>query len=141
MSAALVQDSAGGSAEVGVLVVDDEAAGLVAMQSVLESSDRRLVLAQSGRDALRLMLTEDFAVVLLDVCMPDIDGLETARIIRSRPRSAATPIIFLTAASGDDNQVSLGYEAGAVDYVLKPVNPTILDSKVAVFRRLVPDPS
>jgi signal transduction histidine kinase len=116
-----------------VLVVDDEAAGLLAMKSVLESSDRRLVLARSGRDALRFMLTEDFAVVLLDVRMPDIDGLETARIIRSRPRSAATPIIFLTAASGDDDQVSLGYEAGAVDYVLKPVNPTILDSKVAVF--------
>ena len=122
--------------EVGVLVVDDEAAGLLAMKSVLAAPGRRLVLARSGRDALRLMLDEDFAVVLLDVRMPDLDGFETARTIRSRPRSAATPIIFLTAASGDDTQVSLGYEVGAVDYVLKPVNPRTLDSKVAVFVEL-----
>ena len=133
MSTALVEDSAAGPEQVGVLVIDDEPAGLLAMKSVLDGPDRRLVLARSGRDALRLMLAEDFAVVLLDVRMPDIDGLETARIIRARPRSAATPIIFLTAASGDDDEVSLGYQAGAVDYVLKPVNPTILASKVAVF--------
>jgi len=137
VSSALLVDSplvdAPGPDEVGVLIVDDEAANLLAMKSILAGPDRRLVLVSSGRDALRVLLTEDFAVVLLDVRMPDVDGIETARLIRSRPRSAATPIIFLTAASPDDDQVSLGYAVGAVDYVFKPVNPMILDSKVAVF--------
>ena len=121
---------------VNVLIVDDEPAGLLAMQSVLAAPGRLLVLARSGREALRSMLDQDFAVVLLDVRMPGFDGIETARMIRSRPRSAATPIIFLTGMASDDAQMSLGYEVGAVDYVLKPFNPAILDSKVAVFVEL-----
>ena len=120
----------------GVLLVDDRPENLLALTAVLEPLDVRLVAAGSGEEALRALLGEDFAVVLLDVRMPGMDGYETAEYIRGRERSARTPIIFLTAVSTDMTQVLRGYEAGAVDYVLKPFDPVVLRSKVAVFAEL-----
>jgi len=115
-----------------VLVVDDEPRSLLAMQEVLQGPDRNVVPARSGKEALRLILKSDFAIVLLDVRMPEMDGFEAAGLIRKLRRSRDTPIIFLTAAV-EDQSVSRGYEVGAVDYILKPVDPDILKSKVAVF--------
>src|SRR4051794_21170978 len=119
-----------------VLLVDDGRETLLALPAVLEPLEARLVTAESGEEALRALLAEDFAVVLLDVQMPGMDGFETAGYIRGRERSARTPIIFLTAVSTDVAQVLRGYEAGAVDYVLKPFDPVVLRSKVAVFAEL-----
>src|SRR4051794_41470950 len=119
-----------------VLLVDDRPENLLAVTAVLEPLEARLVTAGSGEEALRALLGEDFAVVLLDVQMPGMDGFETAGYIRGRERSARTPIIFLTAVSTDISQVLRGYEAGAVDYVLKPFDPVVLRSKVAVFAEL-----
>jgi PAS domain S-box-containing protein len=119
-----------------VLLVDDRPENLLALTAVLEPLEVRLVTAGSGEEALRALLAEDFAVVLLDVRMPGMDGYETAAYIRGRERSARTPIIFLTAMSTDMTQVLRGYEAGAVDYVLKPFDPVVLRSKVAVFAEL-----
>src|SRR3954452_19428464 len=119
-----------------VLLVDDRPENLLALTAVLEPLDVRLITAESGEEALRALLAEDFAVVLLDVQMPGMDGFETAGYIRGRERSARTPIIFLTAVSTDISQVLRGYEAGAVDYVLKPFDPVVLRSKVAVFAEL-----
>jgi PAS domain S-box-containing protein len=116
-----------------VLLVDDRPENLLALVAVLEPLQVRLRTAESGEEALRALLEEDFAVVLLDVQMPGMDGFETARFIRGRERSRTTPIIFLTAVSTDVAQVAKGYEAGAVDYVLKPFEPNILRSKVGVF--------
>jgi PAS domain S-box-containing protein len=119
-----------------VLLVDDRPENLLALTAVLEPLDVRLITAGSGEEALRALLAEDFAVVLLDVRMPGMDGYETAEYIRGRERSARTPIIFLTAMNSDMTQVLRGYEAGAVDYVLKPFDPVVLRSKVAVFAEL-----
>src|SRR3954465_9152297 len=119
-----------------VLLVDDRPENLLALTAVLEPLEARLVTAGSGEEALRALLAEDFAVVLLDGQMPGMDGFETAGYIRGRERSARTPIIFLTAVSTDISQVLRGYEAGAVDYVLKPFDPVVLRSKVAVFAEL-----
>jgi PAS domain S-box-containing protein len=119
-----------------VLLVDDRPENLLALTAVLEPLEVRLVTAGSGEEALRALLGEDFAVVLLDVQMPGMDGFETAGYIRGRERSARTPIIFLTAVSTDISQVLRGYEAGGVDYVLKPFDPVVLRSKVAVFAEL-----
>jgi PAS domain S-box-containing protein len=119
-----------------VLLVDDRPENLLALGAVLEPLDVRQVTAGSGEEALRALLAQDFAVVLLDVQMPGMDGFETAEYIRGRERSARTPIIFLTAVSTDVSQVLRGYEAGAVDYVLKPFDPLVLRSKVAVFAEL-----
>jgi signal transduction histidine kinase len=116
-----------------ILVVDDEPKSLFAMQELLGSLDEDLMTAPSGEDALKLALKHDFAVILLDVRMPGIDGFETAKLIRTRERSRLTPIIFLTAASDDMSSMFRGYEVGAVDYLSKPVIPEILKSKVAVF--------
>ncbi|HEU4727512.1 MAG TPA: response regulator, partial [Kofleriaceae bacterium] len=103
-----------------VLLVDDRPENLLALEAVLEPLGVRLRTATSGEEALRALLAEDFAVVLLDVQMPGMDGFETARFIRGRDRSATTPIIFLTAVSTDVDHVVAGYDAGAVDYLLKP---------------------
>ena len=89
--------------------------------------------ANSGEEALRQVLLHDFAVILLDVQMPGMNGFETAQLIKSRERSRLTPIIFLTAISKDEQFVYAGYEVGAVDYMFKPFNPDVLRSKVAVF--------
>jgi signal transduction histidine kinase len=119
-----------------ILLVDDEPKSLYALQELLSTLGENLMIAQSGEEALRLALKNDFAVILLDVRMPGIDGFETAKLIRSRERSRATPIIFLTAAADEMNSMFRGYEVGAVDYLMKPVVPEILKSKVAVFVEL-----
>ncbi|WP_354701043.1 hypothetical protein DSM112329_01350 [Paraconexibacter sp. AEG42_29] len=119
-----------------VLLVDDRVENLITLEAVLGPLDLQLVRVTSGEDALRALLEQDFAAVILDVQMPGMDGFETASYIRRRPRSRLTPIIFLSAVSTDVSHVTRGYEAGAVDYVLKPFDPAILRSKVAVFADL-----
>ena len=119
-----------------ILLVDDEPKSLFALQELLSTLGQNLMIAQSGEEALRLALKNDFAVILLDVRMPGIDGFETARLIRTRERSRLTPIIFLTAAADEMTSMFRGYEVGAVDYLMKPVVPEVLKSKVAVFVEL-----
>ena len=121
---------------INILMVDDSATNLLALESILKTPDRNLVRASSGEDALRYLLDHDVAVVLLDVYMPGIDGLETAELIRSREKSRDIPIIFLTANSTGVSHLSRGYSLGAVDYIVKPVDAEILRSKVAVFVEL-----
>ncbi len=116
-----------------ILVVDDDRRNLFAVQEMLRAPGTELVLATSGEDALRHVLTDEFAVILLDVQMPGLDGYEVASMIRSRPRSSRVPILFLTAFNKDDLHVFRGYTAGAVDYVFKPIEPLVLRSKVDVF--------
>ena len=118
-----------------ILVVDDDPRNLFSMEKVLEDIGE-VVSVGSGEEALKLMLQFDFAVVLLDVLMPGMDGYEAAGFIRARERSRSVPIIFLTALSKDDAHMLRGYAMGAVDYVFKPVDPAILRSKVAVFVEL-----
>jgi PAS domain S-box-containing protein len=119
-----------------VLLVDDRRENLLALEAVLAPLDCRCVTATSGEEALRRLLHEDFAVILLDVQMPDLDGFETAEFIKRRERSQAVPIIFVTAISKEPEHVFRGYRAGAVDYVFKPYVPEVLRSKVAVFLAL-----
>jgi signal transduction histidine kinase len=121
---------------VNILVVDDRDENLVALEAVLSDPAYRLVRARSGREALKEVLDQDFALILLDVVMPGVDGYETATLIRERPRSRQTPIIFLTANDFGVNYVFRGYTVGAVDYLVKPVPPDVLRSKVAVFVEL-----
>jgi PAS domain S-box-containing protein len=121
---------------VNILLVDDEPANLLALEAVLGPLDQNLVRANSGEEALRLVLEMDFAAILLDVRMPGLTGFEAAKLIRSRPRSRATPIIFLTAADGDPFTAEQAYSLGAVDYLTKPLVPTILRAKVAIFVEL-----
>ncbi len=123
--------------KIKVLAVDDDSQGLLAIGAALDGVDAELITATSGDEALRLLLAEeDYAVILLDVLMPGLDGLETAALIRERERSRYTPIIFLTGASLDNRHKELGYAAGAVDYMYKPIEPWILRSKVEVFVEL-----
>lgn len=124
------------SEPMNVLLVDDQPANLVALQAMLQSLGQNLVLAGSGREALKWLLTNDAAVVLLDVKMPEMDGFETATLIRERDRSRHTPIIFLTAADRTQTAAVRGYAVGAVDYLVKPVVPEFVRSKVAVFVEL-----
>jgi signal transduction histidine kinase len=119
-----------------ILLVDDERRNLLALRELLAGLGEELLLAHSGEEALRLALQRDFAVVLLDVRMPRMDGFETARLLRSRARSRLTPVIFLTAAADELESVFRGYEVGAVDYLVKPLVPEVLRSKVAVFVEL-----
>jgi PAS domain S-box-containing protein len=123
----------GKPASASILMVDDRPENLVALEAILEPLGHRLVRANSGEEALRHILREEFAVVLMDVQMPGMNGFETAQLIKSRERSKHLPIIFLTAISKDDEYIFEGYSAGAVDYLAKPFNPAILRSKVAVF--------
>ncbi|MGH2854143.1 MAG: ATP-binding SpoIIE family protein phosphatase [Solirubrobacteraceae bacterium] len=123
-------------APVGILLVDDDEDSLRALRAVLEPLGQRLRTARSGEDALRRLLREEFAVILLDVWMPGLDGLETASYINARARTRHIPIIFLTAHAQDVEQVFRAYAAGAVDYVVKPFDPDVLRSKVAVFVEL-----
>jgi signal transduction histidine kinase len=118
--------------KVRILVVDDVPDKLMSIEAVLEDLNQTVIAARSGADALRRLLTDDFAVILLDVNMPGMDGFETASLIRQRKRSEHTPIIFLTAFS-DDTFASRGYSLGAVDYILTPVVPEVLRAKVSVF--------
>ncbi len=119
--------------QANVLLVDDHPENLLALEAVLHRLGQNLVKAHSGEEALRCLLNQDFAVILLDVQMPGMDGFETATLIRNRPRSHHTPIIFLTAYSTNDAQMFRGYSLGAVDYLFKPIDPEILTSKVSVF--------
>jgi two-component system, sensor histidine kinase and response regulator len=121
------------SSKANILVVDDELHSLIALQHLLSGPDRNVVPARSGREALRHVLKNDFAVILLDVRMPDMDGFETAGLIRQLRRCRHTPIMFLTAAVEDTQSMFRGYEVGGADYILKPVDPAVLTSKVAVF--------
>jgi len=116
-----------------ILMVDDHAANLLALEAILEPLGHRLVRAHSGEEALKRLLTEEFAVILLDVQMPGLDGFETASLIKSHKRTSSIPIIFITAISRDAAHVFRGYSKGAVDYLLKPFDPDILRSKVSVF--------
>ncbi|HUQ33700.1 MAG TPA: response regulator [Pyrinomonadaceae bacterium] len=122
--------------KINILMVDDNPTNLLALETILQGPDRNLVRATSGDEALRYLLNDEVAVILLDVYMPGIDGLETAALIRGREKSRDIPIIFLTADSTGNRHISKGYSLGAVDYILKPVEPDILRSKVAVFVEL-----
>ncbi len=122
-----------GTVTAKILVVDDDSRNLLAVQEMLRAPGIEIVTADCGEAALRHVLRDDFAVILLDVQMPRIDGYEVAGLIRGRRRSSRVPIIFLTAFNKDDMHVFRGYSAGAVDYVFKPIEPLILKSKVDVF--------
>jgi PAS domain S-box-containing protein len=119
--------------QVDILLVDDRAENLLALEAILEPLGQRLVRASSGEDALRCLLEQEFAVILLDVQMPGMNGFETAELIKSRERTRFTPIIFLTAINKEEEYVFRGYSVGAVDYMFKPFQPAILQSKVQVF--------
>jgi PAS domain S-box-containing protein len=119
-----------------ILLVDDNPANLLALEGILAPLGHVLVHAQSGREALRWLLNDEFALILLDVKMPEMDGFETARLVRARPSTRHIPIIFLSAISREREHVFRGYERGAVDYIVKPFEPHILRSKVEVFVEL-----
>jgi two-component system, sensor histidine kinase and response regulator len=121
---------------VGILIVDDDATKRFALKTVLAPLGENVVEASSGADALRQLLRQEFAVVLLDVRMPVMDGFETAQLIRQRPRSELTPIIFVTALDQAETDMGRGYDLGAVDFVFAPVVPAILRAKVEVFIEL-----
>jgi signal transduction histidine kinase len=121
------------STHASILVVDDDRANLIALEEVLSSLGSRVVTASSGEEALRKVLDEDFAAILLDVRMPGIDGFTTAKMIRERKRSRYTPIIFMTAAQEDLQSMFRGYRAGAVDYIVKPIIPDVLRTKLSFF--------
>lgn len=117
---------------VKILLVDDSPENLVSLEAALEGLGQELILAQSGMEALRSLLHDDFAAILLDVKMPEMDGFQTAELIRARKRSRHTPILFLTAYKSDEH-LFRGYDMGAVDFLFKPIVPEILRSKVSVF--------
>lgn len=121
---------------VNILLVDDRPEGIVTLEAVLTNSEYNLVVAHSGREALSHVLNQEFAVILMDVQMPEMDGFETATLIKQREKSKNIPIIFLTAINKTDQYVSRGYELGGVDYIFKPFDSYILKSKVAVFVEL-----
>ncbi len=125
-----------GRRDTAILLVDDHEENLFALEAILEPTGYRLVRARSGDEALKALLREEFAAILLDVQMPGIDGFETAQLIRARERTRSVPIIFVTAISTTAEHVSRGYGSGAVDYLFKPVDPHILRSKVEVFGEL-----
>lgn len=119
--------------KVNILLVDDHPENLLALEGILEILGQNLVKATSGEEALKCLLQQDFAVILLDVQMPGMDGFETAELIRSRPKNQQTPIIFLTAFHKNKQFIFKGYTVGAVDYMIKPFSAEILKSKVSVF--------
>jgi PAS domain S-box-containing protein len=121
------------ASQVEILLVDDRPENLLALEAILEPLGNTLIRAQSGEEALRAVLRHDFAVILLDVQMPGMNGFEVARIVKSRERTRHIPIIFLTAISKEDEYVFTGYSVGAVDYLFKPFQPEILRSKVAAL--------
>jgi signal transduction histidine kinase/DNA-binding response OmpR family regulator len=122
--------------KVNILVVDDRPENLVALKAILDPLGQNIVEAKSGKEALKCLLAQEFAVILMDVMMPEMDGFETARMVRKREKTARTPIIFVTAMLTEEAHAFQGYEAGAVDYIMKPFVPEILRSKVAVFVEL-----
>src|SRR5437868_12701697 len=122
--------------KVNILVVDDDATKRFALRTILSPLEENIIEASSGADALRQLLRNEFAVVLLDVRMPIMDGFETAQLIRQRPRSELTPVIFVTALDQAETDMGHGYNLGAVDFVFAPVVPAILRAKVTVFIEL-----
>jgi response regulator RpfG family c-di-GMP phosphodiesterase len=116
-----------------LLLVDDQPANLVSLEAVLEGEGRTLLKAHSGQEALKILLKEDISLVLLDVQMPGMDGVEVAELMRQRKDTQTIPIIFVTAISKEKKYVFKGYQAGAVDYLFKPLDPLILTSKVDFF--------
>ena len=119
-----------------ILLVDDQPENLRTLEAVLEPLGYPLLTASSGHGALRMLLEQDFAMILLDVRMPGLDGFETAQLVKERTRTRDIPIVFLTAARDEVSEIARGYGVGAVDYVLKPFDPDLLRSKVAVFAEL-----
>src|SRR3982750_2886271 len=119
-----------------VLLVDDRPENLFAMEALLSGADYNIISADSAQEALRVLLSEDVALILLDVQMPGLNGFELAELIRERERTQHTPIIFISATSVDDQYIFKGYSLGAVDYLTKPIQPEILKSKVGFFTRL-----
>lgn len=119
-----------------ILVVDDHQTNLIAIEAALAPLGRKLVLAHSGNEALGRLLDQDFALIILDVAMPGMDGFETAKLVRSRERNRATPIIFITGLSWQDDAVLRGYELGAFDFLMKPIRPEVLLAKATVFVQL-----
>ena len=140
MTVVAARDSSTGTGDtleqVKILLVDDQPDNLLSAGAVLESLGEEIVQAESGREALRQLLENDFAVIVLDVMMPEMDGFETAALIRERERSRHTPIIFLTALGRGEEHMRRGYTLGAVDYMTKPFVPEILRAKVSVFVEL-----
>jgi PAS domain S-box-containing protein len=124
------------TSQASILMVDDRPENLLALQAVLEPLGHRLVSVTSGADALKEILLGEFACILLDVQMPELDGFELATLIKQRKRSQHVPIIFVTALSKEETHVYRGYSAGAVDYIFKPIDPDVLRSKVTVFVEL-----
>jgi CheY-like chemotaxis protein len=118
-----------------ILLVDDRPENLLALEAILHGLGHQLITARSGEEALKVLLTEDVAVLLLDVQMPGMDGFETAAHVKKRERTRDIPILFLTAI-GDAHQAFRGYAAGAVDYLSKPFDPWVLKAKVGVFVEL-----
>ena len=120
--------------QANILLVDDRPENLLAMESILERFGTNLIRASSGHEALRFLLVEDAALILLDVQMPGLNGFELAELIRKRECTQHTPIIFISATSKDEQYVFKGYSLGAVDYLTKPFEPEILKSKVRFFK-------
>src|SRR5262245_9120514 len=121
---------------VKILLVDDQVRNLEALQAVLHPSGCRLITAQSAEEALLALLQHDFAAIVLDIRMPGMDGLELAKLIKGRRKTRHVPILFLTAHMLDEDDVLRGYQAGAVDYLTKPLNPDVLRSKIQIFAEL-----
>src|SRR5579863_2342036 len=121
---------------VNILLVDDERRNLTVLETILDDPGYRLVMAESADQALLALVSSEFAVLVLDIHMPGMNGFELAQMVKRRPKTASIPIIFLTAHYSEDRHVLEGYETGAVDYLHKPVNATIFRSKVAVFAEL-----
>ena len=119
-----------------ILVVDDNQTNLIAIEAALAPLGRKLVLAHSGVEALARLLEQDFALIILDVAMPGMDGFETAKMVRSREKNRATPIIFVTGLTWQDDAVIKGYELGAFDFLVKPIRPEVLRAKAMVFVQL-----
>ncbi|MFH2091706.1 MAG: response regulator, partial [Pseudomonadota bacterium] len=112
-----------------ILIVDDKPGNLIAMEALLEDEDTNIVKAESGNAALGLLLEHDFALVILDIQMPEMDGIETARIMRKNKQTSQIPIVFVTAINKEEHHIFEGYNAGAVDYIFKPFEPLIFKSK------------
>lgn len=119
-----------------LLLVDDQPANLVSLEAILDDEDRVLIKANSGSEGLKVLLKEDISLVLLDVQMPGMDGFEMAELMRQRKDTQGIPIIFVTAISKEKQYVFRGYQVGAVDYLFKPLDPVILQSKVNFFLQL-----
>ncbi len=133
MERTTLETTAQSDQQVNILLVDDHPENLMALEAILGDLGQNLVRANSGLEALRCLLVQEFAVILLDVQMPVIDGFETAALIRERDKLQHTPIIFLTAMDKSETNIFRGYSVGAVDYIFKPFAPEVLKAKVGVF--------